>query len=419
MRKTIQRLGVIALTSISLSFAGQVEVLHYWTSGGEAAALEVLKNQIADEGHQWKDFVIAGGGGGNAMAELQSRVLKGNPPAAAQIKGPDIGRWARLGFLENLNQIAESEQWDNKLPSVVADVMKHNDQYVAVPVNVHRTNWLWVNKPLLDELNLTAPQTWQEFDAVAEQIQAAGYQVIAQGDQPWQHATMFEAIALSVGGPEYYHKAFVQHNFSDLKSDTTEAVFERYYKLLNWTTLDGQDEWNENTAKVINGQAAFQFMGDWAKGEFRNAGKQPGVDYQCLPVPGTKGQFLFNIDSFAVFHLRAADAGQIEAQTALVQNIMSETFQTAFNQTKGSIPARTDMTMTDFDQCAQDSMSDFLAASKNGALMPSIAHGMATTSTVQKYFYERLGELTAEPKAPDESASELAKAIRYGMYIIN
>jgi glucose/mannose transport system substrate-binding protein len=275
-----------------------------------------------------------------------------------------------------------------------------------------------VNKPLLDSLGLTAPKTWEDFDRVAEAVKRAGLQVIAQGDQAWQHATLFEAVALSIGGPEYYEAAYIEHDFSAIKSDKTEAVFERYYQLLNWMTFDNQAEWNQNTAKVINGDAAFQFMGDWAKGEFKNADKQPNRDFMCIPVPGTANQFLFNIDSFAIFKLRQVEGADIQAQTALVNNIMSESFQRTFNQNKGSIPARTDMSMGSFDICAQYSMSEFLGADSQGALLPSIAHGMATTGTVQHYFYEKILELTTSPQTPRESSKQLAKAIRYGQYII-
>ena len=417
MAKLLTKLALF-LFAIPLCFAGNVEVLHYWTSGGEAAALDVLKTQMANEGHQWQDFVIEGGGGANAMAELQTKVLKGQPPAAAQIKGLDIQRWARLGFLADLNQIARADQWDEKLPSVISNVMKHNDQYVAVPVNVHRTNWLWVNKPLLDRLNLKAPNSWEEFDAAANVIAQAGFQVIAQGNQAWQHATLFETIALSLGGSDYYRRAFIDHEFSVIKSPTTEAVFARFYKLLVWMQLDTDVEWVAATNKLIEGQAAFQFMGDWAKGEFIKAGKKPNQDFLCIPVPGTVNKFLFNIDSFAIFNLRNVDASEIEAQTALVKNIMSESFQRTFNQNKGSIPARTDMSMSSFDVCAQYSMQEFLIAGDNNDLVPSIAHGMATTSTVQKYFYEKIDELTKTPETPVVSAQLLAKAIRYGLYVL-
>ncbi len=413
------KLKLLLLVFISpFSLAANLEVLHFWTSGGEAAALEVLKKQITEEGHQWQDFVIHGGGGGNAKAELQTRVLKGKPPAAAQIKGADIQRWARLGFLANLNQFAQNGGWDQALPSVVADAMKYRDQYVAVPVNVHRINWLWANKSLLDSLNLKAPTTWEEFDAAAEVIQKAGFRVFAHGNQAWQNATLFETVALSIGGPDYFRQAYVEHEFSSLKSKTTEAVFDRYYKLINLIQFDQNSEWTFATEQIIQGQAAFQIMGDWAKGEFLNAGLIPNRDFMCVPVPGTADQFIFNIDSFAMFKLRTQDSDPVEAQSALVRNIMSQSFQVAFNLNKGSIPALTNIPMTQFDACAQQSMKEFLSADTNKSLVPSIAHGMATSSTIQTYFFEKIDELTNNPKSLSESSRELAKAIRYGQYIL-
>lgn len=420
---TIARMGVLAtaLSFIPMTLnAGDVEVLHYWTSGGEARSVQVLKDQMQEDGHNWIDFVVQGGGGGNAMARLQDRVLRGDPPTAAQIKGLDIQRWARLGFLRNIDPLAERQDWDAILPPVVADAMKYNGNYVAVPVNVHRTNWLWANKRVLDTVGVSVPRTWEEFDETARDISQAGYQVIAQGDQAWQHATLFEAVALSVGGPEFYKQALVQHDFGAMKGDTMKAVFERYYQLLDYADLDSDlAEWNQATDKVIDGQAAFQFMGDWAKGEFAANNKKPGEDYLCVPVPGTTNQFLFNIDSFAIFDLRnKANPENEKAQDDLVLNIMGDGFQKTFNQNKGSIPARTDMSMSGFDLCANISMSEFIAAADNDALLPSIAHGMATTGTVQGYFYEKIGELTKEPLSPHESARALAKAIRYGQYVI-
>lgn len=409
---------VLLLSSMTVN-AGSVEVLHYWTSGGEARSVQVLKDQMDADGHTWIDFVVEGGGGGNAMASLQDRVLRGDSPTAAQIKGLDIQRWARLGFLRDISSLAEEQGWDARLPPVVAEAMQYNGNYVAVPVNVHRTNWLWANKQILDAVGVDVPSTWAEFEQTAERIRQAGYQVIAQGNQTWQHATLFEAVALSVGGPTFYHDAFVQHDFGTMKGDTMAAVFEQYYRLVDAMSLnEGINEWNQATAQVIEGEAAFQFMGDWAKGEFAAEDKTPGEDYLCAPVPGTANQFLFNIDSFAIFELSEPSPADLAAQDALVRNIMDDDFQRTFNQAKGSIPARTDMTMDAFDLCANIAMSEFIEAADNDALLPSIAHGMATTSTVQGYFYEKIGELTADPLTPNDSARALAKAIRYGQYVI-
>ena len=108
--------------------AGEVEVLHYWTSGGEAKSVAELKKIMQAKGHVWKDFAVAGGGGDNAATVLKSRVVSGNPPAAAQIKGPAIQEWASEGVLANLDATAKAEKWDTLLPKVVADVMKYKRQ---------------------------------------------------------------------------------------------------------------------------------------------------------------------------------------------------------------------------------------------------------------------------------------------------
>ena len=88
--------------------AGEVEVLHYWTSGGEAKSAAELRKMMQSKGHTWKDFAVAGGGGDNAMTVLKSRVVSGNPPAAAQIKGPAIQEWAAEGVLANLDAVAKA-----------------------------------------------------------------------------------------------------------------------------------------------------------------------------------------------------------------------------------------------------------------------------------------------------------------------
>ena len=104
--------------------AGEVEVLHWWTSGGEKRAADTLQKLVEAKGHGWKDFAVAGGGGEAAMTVLKTRAVSGNPPAAAQIKGPDIQEWGGLGLLADLNGVAAEQQWDSLLPEQVANVMK-------------------------------------------------------------------------------------------------------------------------------------------------------------------------------------------------------------------------------------------------------------------------------------------------------
>ncbi len=419
--KTSSRFRTLLFTFTALPasscFAGEVEVLHFWTSGGEAAAMEVLKDGVRASGHEWQDFTVAGGGGDHARSALASRVLIQDPPASSLIKGHSLHAWAQLNYLAYLDELANEGEWDTHLPGVVADAMKFNDRYVATPVNVHRTNWMWVNKAILDEVGGSVPESWAEFEALAERIQSAGYTVIAHGDQPWQDATLFEAVALSVGGAEFYQKAFVEHDRAALRSPTMEAVFEQMNRLRPYLSSDlpGQD-WDVATAAVIDGQAAFQFMGDWALGEFRLANKQAGVDYLCAPTPGTRDMFIFNIDSFAMFQLDSPE--NTEAQNAFARILMEDDFQLAFNRAKGSIPALTNINLAGFEDCAVSSQQAFIQASENGTLVPSTAHGMATTEQIAAEIVDSVAYAWSSYLEPRDAQKQLGKSIRYGMYLI-
>jgi glucose/mannose transport system substrate-binding protein len=391
--------------------AGEVEVLHWWTSGGEARSVAELKRMLEEQGHSWKDFAVAGGAGENAMTVLKSRVVSGDPPTAAQIKGPTIQEWGDEGVLANLDEVATAEKWDELLPSVVSEVMKYDGNYVAVPVNVHRVNWMWASKEVFDKAGADIPSNWDEFVEAADKIQAAGFIPVAHGGQAWQDATTFESVVLSVGGAEFYNKVFVELDETALASPTMAEAFRILRVIKGYTDKDapGRD-WNLATAMVINGKAGMQFMGDWAKGEFTAAGKVASQDYVCAPVPGTQGDFTFNIDSFVMFQVSDADAQ--EAQIAMARTIMEPEFQEIFNVNKGSIPARLNMPRTKFDLCAHDSMDAFVESAGAGTLVPSMAHGMSTFAAVQGGMYDVITEFwNNDSISPEEAATKMAAAV--------
>jgi len=395
--------------------AGEVEVLHWWTAGGEARAAAALKEMMEEQGHSWKDFAVAGGGGEAAMTVLKTRAVSGNPPAAAQIKGLDIREWAELGFLTSLDSVADAENWDQLIPPRISDVMKYEGEYVAVPVNVHRVNWLWVNPDVMEDIGVEIPTTLDEFFEVADKLQAEGYIPLAHGGQPWQDATVFDAVALAELGPDDYRKAFVDHDMDVINSDKMEEVFAQFAKVMSYVDDDaaGRD-WNTATGMVIRGEAAMQIMGDWAKGEFSAAELTPGEDYLCAPAPGTTGQFTFNVDSFAMFSLTEEE--DIQAQKDLARTILEPEFQTLFNQNKGSIPVRTDMDMSDFDTCAQASMETFRASAEDGGLVPSFSHGLATTSYIQGQIFDVVTNfVNSRNPDPVKATNQLAAAIQSAM----
>lgn len=374
------------LATTGLAQAEDVEVLHWWTSGGEAAALNVLKEDLATKGIGWIDMPVAGGGGEAAMTALRARVTAGDPPTAVQMLGFDILDWANEGALGDLTPVAAAEGWDAVVPSALQAFAKHDGKWISAPVNVHSTNWVWINKAALDAAGGKIPESWDDLVAVLDAMKANGITPLGHGGQAWQDATVFDGVVLSMGN-DFYKSAFIDLDPAALGGEQMAEAFNRLIKLRSYVddNFSGRD-WNLASAMVINGEAGMQMMGDWAKGEFLKADKLPGTDFVCIRFPGTQGAVTFNSDQFAMFGVEGD--GAVAAQAAMASAIMNPTFQSAFNVVKGSVPARTDVPNDAFDDCGKKGMADLAEANSNGSLFGSMAHGHASPAAIKNAVYD-------------------------------
>lgn len=367
--------------------AGEVEVLHYWDVGDDARAAEVLRAALRRQGHTWKDFAVAADANGFPLSLLRSRILSGNPPAAAQIKMPVIQQWAREGVLANMDDVAHAGHWDAVLPKAISDAMKYKGRYVAVPLNVHRINWLWINMRVLKRANARVPTTWDEFFAAAEAMKRAGFVAVAHGGQPWQDFVLFESVALGVGGVDFYRKAFVALDPGVLAGPVMERVLQTFRRIKAYTdpTAMGRD-WILASSTLVTGAAGMQLMGDWAKPVFLAAQKNAGLEFACVPAPGTAKAFSFAVDSFAMFKVK--NPANVAAQKDFAADLLSPAVQQEFNLDKGSIPVRLGLDLARFDGCARQSGAAFGAAAHANTLVPSIS--MAVPPAVEDAMRESI-----------------------------
>ncbi len=411
MKKQVLGLLIAASFAAPVMAEEAVEVLHWWTSGGEAAALGVLKGNLEKQGVKWNDMPVAGGGGEQAMTAVRARVTAGNPPTAVQMLGFDIQDWAKQGVLSDLNAIATKEGWDKTVPQALQKFSKYNGKWVSAPVNVHSTNWVWANKEVLAKAGVTTePKTWEEFVAALDKVQKAGFIGLAHGGQPWQEATVFDGVVLATGGLDFYKKAFIDLDPKALNSDTMVKSFDRMAQLRKYVDKDfsGRD-WNVASGMVISGKAGFQIMGDWAKGEFVGAKKVAMKDFACFRTPGTQGMVSFNADQFAMFKV---GADKVAAQNKLATAILEPGFQSAFNVVKGSAPARTDVPDTAFDACGKKAIKDLAEANKSDKLVGSMAHGHAVPASIKNAFYDVITRQFNGQIDSKKAAVEMASAAK-------
>ena len=346
-------LACVATTTVALA-EPKTNLLSQWSEGSDAAAIAKLGEMFTAAGGKWEQTSIAGHTA-NTLAKLRADVVAGNAPPAVQLKGPEIAEWNETGKTANLDQIASDEGWDKVVAPDLLPVMKTTGHWVAAPMNIHRINWLWGSTKAMEQAGIKGmPKTWAEFNADCDKAVAAHLICIAHFSADWTDATTFEVVVYGMD-QSLFKKAFVEGDTAAMRSPEMIKAFAQYRQMVSKYMdpgIAGRD-YDSATAMIAKGQAVFMIMGDWQIGIFTAAGLKQGTDYQCAQAPTDWGKpgFILNSDSVAFF--TQSDPDYVAGQKLLAHLIMSPKFQTVFNQAKGSIPARLDIDLKDFNACQQ------------------------------------------------------------------
>ena len=346
--------GVALVLGAALAHADgeKAQVIHWWTSGGESAAIKQFADAYNKAGGIWVDQAIAGGE--QARAAAINRIIGGDPPTAAQFNtSKQFHDIIDQGLLNNVDDVAAKENWDKILPQPVIDSIKVKGHWYAAPVDIHMPAWIFYSKPAFAKAGITSdPKNFDELLADLGKLKAAGITGLALGGQPWQEKLTFDAVFADVGGTDLYLKVYRDKDVAAASSPAFKNVLAQYKKLHDYVDAGSPGRnWNDATALVIQGKAGVQIMGDWAKGEFIAANQSPGKDYGCLPGFGPKAPYIVAGDVFVFPKTDNADA--VKAQHLLATVMTSPGPQVAFSAKKGSIPIRTDVDESKLDVCAQ------------------------------------------------------------------
>ena len=386
------------MASVALPPAGlstELEVTHWWTSGGEAAAVAELAKAFDASGDKWVDGAIAGGGD-TARPIMISRITGGDPMGATQFNhGQQALELVEAGLMLDLTDVAEAEGWKDKIyPPSLLDSCTVDGRIYCAPVNIHSPEWLWLSNKVYEDLGIPVPTNWNEFVATAPQVEAAGKIPLALGGQPWQSNLAFGAITVAVAGLDVWKQVNIEKNMDVAAGPEMAAVFAAAADARKLAAKSTVQDWNQATNLVITDQAAGQIMGDWAQGEFQVAGEVAGVDYTCLPGLGLNAYLSTGGDAF--YFPKLDDPEKEAAQKRLAALLVSPEAQVAFNLKKGSLPVRGDVDLA----AANDCMKKGLEILAGGNIMPS--GDQVWSPDVQT----QLGDLQAEFWKSDMAAAD-------------
>ncbi|WP_375540667.1 ABC transporter substrate-binding protein [Virgibacillus saliphilus] len=358
------------------SSSGEVEIFSWWTGAGEEDGLLAFID-LFEEKHPditVENAAVAGGAGTNAKAVLATRMQGNDPPSTFQVHGgEELNKsWVAADKMEPLNDLFEENEWMDKFPEELIELVSEGDDIYSVPVNIHRGNVFFYNMEIFEENDIEVPTSFDEFFAAAEQLEEAGITPIALGDkESWPATQVFENILLGVLGPDDYQNLFAgEIEFDDER--VVEAI-EIFGQMLDYVNEDhASRNWQDAAQLVASGEAAMINMGDWAKGYFANdLDLETNEDFGYFPFPDTDGEFQVITDTFGL----PKGVENTEEVEKFLTEFGSVEGQDTFNPLKGGIPARVDADPEEYDEYGKDAMEDFT----NSRLVPSLAHGSAAS----------------------------------------
>ena len=367
MRVTTKLLAATALIGAgTAAMAEELEVLHWWTSGGEAAAVAELAKAFDASGDTWIDGAIAGGGD-TARPIMVSRILGGDPPGAFQFNhGRQAEELIEAGLMLDLTEVAEANNWEATVfPPSLLDACTVDGRVYCAPLNIHSWQWLWLSNQAFADAGVPMPTNWNEFVAAAPALRDAGKIPLAMGGQSWQQNGAFGVMSVALAGSNAWLAVNRDKDEGVAAGPEFARVFEAAAAARDMIVGSNVQDWNQATNLVITGAAGGQIMGDWAQGEFQVAGQVAGTDYTCLPGLGVTR--ILDTGGDAFYFPINDDPEVTAAQMRLAALLVSPEVQVAFNLKKGSLPIRGDVDLT----AANDCMRQGLEILASGNVLPS------------------------------------------------
>ena len=388
----ISACGTAAKTTVATK-STEVEVFSWWVGPGEAdglaAMVKVFNQQYPDI--KFINAAVTGGAGTNAKAVLATRLAANDAPDSWQAHAGQetIANYLSAGQIKPLDDLFKSTGFDKVLPATLLPLISKDGHPYSVPVNIHRSNVLWYNPKVLAAAGVTANpktdfKTLDDFFAACDKVKAAGKICLSLG-APWTAIHLFENIMIGTIGADKWNGMWTTPPTTDWAGADVAAGIANFAKALSFTNADAStmSDWQPASKLMVDGDAAFNIMGDWAYGYFANAAPnglalKPHTDFDWAVSPGTYGVFNFLSDSFVL----PVGAKHPDATEAWLTVAASKAGQEAFNPLKGSICARTDCNQALFSEYSQDAAKDWTSNVVVGSLMHGVVAAPAWATSI-------------------------------------
>jgi glucose/mannose transport system substrate-binding protein len=389
----------------------KLEVVSWWTSGSEAAALDILLTAFrqANPGVEAVNGAVAGGAGSQAIVALAKRLQQNDPPDVWQtFTGKSVQGYAERGSVREVSSVYTAGGLDAAMEPTILRSLRRGGKPYGVPTGAHRSNVLWFNPSVLARAGVTAPAAGYPlatFQADLAKVKAAGVAPLCLGGKdPFTTVELFENVLLSTIGTEGWRD--MAADGLDWRSRQVVSALRTFGDLLTYADPEASSlTWDAATQKLLAGECAYESMNDSAYGELIADGAREGTDFSSVPFPGTEGSFLAVVDVFVA----ATQAENAKNALGFLGEISKPAVQVPFSKAKGSVPVLRTVDVSTLPPYQQNASKSLWSA----PVLLSVAHGEALSPAFQVGFYNAVSTYV-RTRDPDAFATDLEDAVAEG-----
>ena len=408
----------LGLSSVHVGAEPRVTVISQWAAGAEGDAMKAFGDLVTKSGATWQHNPVPGFTT-DMMNKLRADIIAGRPPAASQLKGPEIQAWSQIAPTVSMDEIVAATGYEKVISPELARLHKVKGHWVALPLQVHRINTLYASKKALDKIGATAlPKTWDEFNAMARKMAQAGITPVAHGGIAWADTMYFDLSLIGIS-PDAYRRAIMNLDDKTLRGPEVLAAFKQLRQLTEWMSpANAGQHWSVFVPPLMKGEYGFLMMGGWASGVLKRGKFEEGKDYLCGPSPSNSPRPVFDLNADGMIFWETKNPDLLAGQKITAQVAMGKDFNRIFSQIQGSIPARTDIDLTDvaFQDCQRDAAANLNAAIAANQVVLSLAHNMAqnnsTTAALRDVLTEFVHNKSISPEEGQKRLADAANAVR-------
>ena len=392
----------------------RLTAISQWSAGSDGAAITALGKKFEERGGIWQHAPVPGFTT-DMMNKLRAQIMAGDPPACSQLKGPEIAAWSKIAPTVNLDATVAAAGYEKVVAPDLAKLHKPGGKWAALPLQVYRTNTLFISKRALDRAKSDKiPTTWTEFNALAEKMKAGGVtHPIANGGTRADDGQKFEVVLAGIS-PGTYRASMMGLEEKALTGPEMRATFAQLRKIADWMDPNtAAQHYSVYLQKFVAGDMGMMIQGGWAQGVLLSAGFKLD-DFIIAPGPTENGKpvFVLNADAFIFWQRKEADLQA--GQKLMAELVMQPEIQTMYSQITGSIPVRTDVDLSgagwsDGQREAARTLKDSVAVNQ---VVLSLAHNMAQENGMTAAMIDVLTEFVKNRAiTPDQAVKRLVEAV--------